>query len=120
MKQDEFVRRAFIVASAMTNEPTWAIHVIAVDDQYIRLKNGKNVSAACLERMYPYLLEVDLVASSANPIIMRATKGQGCVNVPMREIARRIRNGTGSIPRFGVLTGEQSCSYFGSKVPSVS
>ena len=95
MKQDEFVRRAFIVASAMTNEPTWAIHVIAVDDRFIRLKNGKNVNAACLGRMYPGLLESDLVASSANPIIMEATKGQGCVNVPMREIARRIRVGAG-------------------------
>ena len=95
MTQDEFVRRAFIVASAMLSEPAWAIHVIAVDDRFIRLKNRKNVSAACLERMYPELLEVDLAASSANPVIMGATKGQGCVNVPMREIARRIRVGAG-------------------------
>lgn len=95
MTQDEFVRRAFIVASAMLNEPAWAIHVIAVDDRFIRFKNGKNVNAACLERMYPDLIEVDLVASSVNPIIMKATKGQGCVNVPMREIVRRIRAGAG-------------------------
>lgn len=79
----------------MSNEPGWAIHVIAAHDKFIRIKSGKNVSSACLERMYPRLLEVDLVASSANPVIMRATKGQGCVNVPMREIARRITVGAG-------------------------
>ncbi len=95
MTQDEFVRRAFKAAAAMLSEPAWANHVIAVDDRFIRLKNGKNVNAACLGRMYPGLLESDLVASSANPIIMKATKGQGCVNVPMREIARRIRVGAG-------------------------
>ena len=95
MTQDEFVLRAFNAAVAMLSEPAWANHVIAVDDRFIRFKNGKNLNAACLERMYPDLLEVDLVASSANPIIMRATKGQGCVNVPMREIARRIRGGAG-------------------------
>lgn len=86
MTQDEFVRRAFNVASAMSSETAWAIHVIAVDDRFIRFINGKNVNAACLARMYPYLLEVNLIASSANPIIMGATKGQGCVNVPMRVI----------------------------------
>ena len=95
MTRDEFVRRAFNVAAAMSSEPAWANHVIAVDDRFIRLKNGKNVNAACLGRMYPDLLEVDLAASSANPIIMGATKGQGCANVPMREIARRIRVGAG-------------------------
>lgn len=96
MTQDEFVKRAFNVASAMSSEPAWAIHVVAVDDRFIRIKNGKNVSAACLERMYPDLLEVDLTVSDANPVIMKATKGQGCVNVPMREIARRIRAGAGT------------------------
>ena len=95
MTQDEFVSRAFNVALAMSSEPAWAIHVVAVDDRFIRIKNGKNVSAACLERMYPDLLEVDLTVSDANPVIMRATKGQNCVNVPMREIARRIRVGAG-------------------------
>lgn len=95
MTQDEFVRRAFNAAAAMLSEPVWANHGIAVDNRFICLKNGKNVNAVCLGRMYPDLLKVDLVASSANPIIMRATKGQGCVNVPMREIARRIRGGAG-------------------------
>ena len=95
MTQDEFIRGAFTVASAMACEPAWEVHFIAVDDRFIRLKNGKNVDAACLVRMYPDLLEVDLAAASANPIIMGATKGQGCVNVPMREIARRIRIGAG-------------------------
>lgn len=92
LSKEEFVKQAFAIAAGMSREPGWACHVPAVDDRYIRFKNGKNVDAACLGRMYPALLEVDLSPRSANPVIRDATKNQGCVNVPMREIARRIRD----------------------------
>ncbi len=91
LSNEEFVERAFAIAAKMMKEPDWAHHIPAVDDQYIRFKNGKNVDAKCLSRMYPALLKVDLHSSSANPVIEAATKNQGCVNVPMREIARRMR-----------------------------
>ncbi|WP_024695370.1 hypothetical protein [Pseudomonas syringae] len=91
LSKEEFIKRAFAIARIMAKEAAWVYHVPAVDDRYIRFKNGKNVDAACLERMYPELLQIGLEARIANPIIMSATKGQGCVNVPMREIARRLQ-----------------------------
>lgn len=91
LSKDEFVNRAFAIAAKMAEEEEWAHHIRAVDDQYIRFKNGKNVNAQCLGGMYPDLLQVGLGASSANPVIKAATKNQSCVNVPMREIARRMR-----------------------------
>ncbi|OUM22842.1 hypothetical protein [Pseudomonas putida] len=93
LSKEEFVDRAFAIAAEMAMESEWAIHIPAVDGRNIRFKNGKNVNAECLCRMYPDLLQVDLEASSANPVMMAATKNQGCVNVPMREIARRVRAG---------------------------
>jgi hypothetical protein len=75
----------------MVGETVCTGHVLLVDDKFIRFRNGKNVDAKRLEKMWPGLLLSGLNASSANPIIMAATKGQGCVNVPMLEIARRLR-----------------------------
>lgn len=91
LSNEEFVERAFAIAADMTKEPAWAHHVLAVDGKYIRFKNGKNVDAESLSRMFPALLKVDLQASSANPVINAATKNQSCVNVPVREIVRRMR-----------------------------
>lgn len=91
LSKEEFVTRAFAIAAEMSGQEQWALHIPVVDDHYIRFKNGKNVDVQCLERMYPAILKVDLDASSANPVIMAATRGQPCVNVPMREIARRLR-----------------------------
>ncbi len=92
LSREEFVRRAFAIAAEMASDPDWAGHIYAVDERFIRFKNRKNVDAACLVRMWPNLLQSDLGAAALNPIIMAATKGQPCVNVPMREIARRIRD----------------------------
>lgn len=92
LSKDQFISLAFKVAADMSREMKWASHVLSVDDRFIRFKNGKNVGSERLGKMWPSLLLVELNASSANPIIMAATKGQGCVNVPMREIARRLRD----------------------------
>lgn len=91
LSKEEFISRTFAIATDMSVETKWANHILSVDDHFIRFKNGKNVDAKRLEKMWPGLLQSELDASSANPIIMAATKGQGCVNVPMREIARRLR-----------------------------
>lgn len=93
LSKGEFVDRAFAIAAKMAREPEWAHHIPSVDGRFIRFKNGKNVDAECLGRMYPDLLKVGLDAFSANPIIKSATRNQNCVNVPMREIARRIQAG---------------------------
>lgn len=92
LTREEFVKRAFAIAAEMSSQDEWAHHIPNVDDRYIRFKNGKSVDARCLERMYPAILEIDLDPRSANPVIMAATKRQPCVNVPMREIARRLRS----------------------------
>ena len=91
LSKEDFIERAFSLAKAMMCEPEWALHIDGVDDRFIRFKNGKNVDAGKLEKMWPMLLEAELTAASANPIISVATKNQGCVNVPMVEIARRMR-----------------------------
>ncbi|MFK3971143.1 hypothetical protein ACI2KS_10495 [Pseudomonas sp. NPDC087358] len=92
LTKEEFVKRAFAVAAEMSRQEQWAYHIPSVDNQYIRFKSGKNVDAQCLERMYPAILQSEPDAGTANPVIMAATKRQGCVNVPMREIARRLRS----------------------------
>lgn len=93
LSKEEFVSKAFAVAADMSGESVWSAHICAVDQRFIRFKNGKNVDTACLGRMWPELLRVELDTTNANPVIMAATKGQPCVNVPMREIARRILSG---------------------------
>lgn len=92
LSKEEFISRTFAIATDMSVETKWASHILCVDERFIRFKNGKNVDAERLAKMWPNLLLSELDASSANPIIMAATKGQGCVNVPMREIARRLRD----------------------------
>ncbi len=92
LSREDFVTRSFAIAAHMSDEMEWTRHIVSVDDRFIRFKNGKNLDADRLGRMWPGLLLSELDASSANPIIMAATKGQGCVNVPMREIARRLRD----------------------------
>lgn len=91
LSKEKFIAKSFAVTADVSVETKWAAHIPSVDDQFIRFKNGKNVDAKRLEKMWPGLLQSELDASSANPTIMAATKGQGCVNVPMREIARRLR-----------------------------
>ncbi|WDH22466.1 hypothetical protein [Pseudomonas chlororaphis] len=87
----DFVLRAFQIAEEMTKESLWASHVLGVDKEYIRFKNGKNVTAEKLGRMWPELLQDNITTESANAVIGAVTKHQTCVNVPMAEIARRIR-----------------------------
>lgn len=92
LSRDEFVIRAFVLAAKMPSEPEWACHEYAVDERFIRFKNRKNVDAVCLARMWPNLLQHMLDVTALNTIIMAATNSQPCVNIPMREIARRIRD----------------------------
>lgn len=91
LSEDEYIKRVFAIATEMALESKWARHIWGVDGRYIRFKNGKNVDADRLKQTYPYLLQIDLTPKSANPIIMAATKSQPCVNVPLREIVRRLR-----------------------------
>jgi hypothetical protein len=72
-------------------DPEWAWHVTDVDERRIRFKNKKYVGCKMLAKMWPKLLEVELTTKTANPVVMEATKGQPCVNKPMIEIARRMR-----------------------------
>lgn len=95
LNKEEFVDQVFAIAAEMSREPKWSRHILGVDEVFIRFKNGKNVDAERLKQMHPQLLQVELTPKLANPIIMYATKGQPCVNVPLREIVRRVRGDAG-------------------------
>ncbi|MCQ9423431.1 hypothetical protein NRB16_07840 [Pseudomonas sp. LJDD11] len=90
LSEKEFVDRAFAIAARMADEPEWAYHIKSVDATYIRCKSKKNLCAVKLGRMYPEILKCEPTKKYANPIIKAATNNQWCVNVPMREIVRRI------------------------------
>lgn len=68
MTEDEFVERVFAIAATMAIEPGWRCHISGVDECFVRFKNGKNVNRTRLRQMYPLLIQVELVAKSANHV----------------------------------------------------
>lgn len=90
LSREEFVAEVFRIACEMSNEAEWKNHIVAVEENHIRFKNKKNLTAEKLHQMWPDLLRKNITKAFANSVIATATKNQSSINVPMMEIIRRI------------------------------